>query len=94
MGNPAGVRRDFVGLEQRRREAAELLHWIVAVPTDITDGAQAGSMHPGSPVDASRGVCIYAACLYTPPLRHIARTSMNTGYNSYHMRSDRVISGG
>src|SRR6266700_3903198 len=25
MGNPAGVRRDFVGLEQRRREAAELL---------------------------------------------------------------------
>ena len=25
MGNPAGVRRDFVALEQRRREAAELL---------------------------------------------------------------------
>ena len=25
MGNPAGVRRDFVKLEQRRREAAELL---------------------------------------------------------------------
>ena len=25
MGNPAGVRRDFEGLEQRRREAAELL---------------------------------------------------------------------
>lgn len=25
MGNPAGVRRDFVRLEQRRREAAELL---------------------------------------------------------------------
>ena len=25
MGNPAGVRRDIVGLEQRRREAAELL---------------------------------------------------------------------
>jgi len=25
MGNPAGDRRDFVGLEQRRREAAELL---------------------------------------------------------------------
>src|SRR6266536_3627983 len=25
MGNPAGVRRDFVGLEQRPREAAELL---------------------------------------------------------------------
>ena len=25
MGNPAGVRRDFVGLERRRREAAELL---------------------------------------------------------------------
>jgi DNA-binding GntR family transcriptional regulator len=25
MGNPAGARRDFVGLERRRREAAELL---------------------------------------------------------------------
>src|SRR3989441_1070136 len=25
MGNPAGVRRDFIGLEQRRREAAKLL---------------------------------------------------------------------
>jgi transposase len=25
MGNPAGARRDFVALEQRRREAAELL---------------------------------------------------------------------
>ena len=25
MGNPAGVRRDFVALEQRRRKAAELL---------------------------------------------------------------------
>lgn len=25
MGNPAGVRRDFVGLEERRRDAAELL---------------------------------------------------------------------
>src|SRR5438094_7503947 len=25
MGNPAGVRRDFVGLEQRRHEAADLL---------------------------------------------------------------------
>lgn len=25
MGNPAGVRRDFVALERRRREAAELL---------------------------------------------------------------------
>ena len=25
MGNPAGVRRDFVGLEQRRRKAAKLL---------------------------------------------------------------------
>ena len=25
MGNPAGVRRDFVRLEQRRRQAAELL---------------------------------------------------------------------
>jgi len=25
MGNPAGVRRDFAALEQRRREAAELL---------------------------------------------------------------------
>jgi DNA-binding GntR family transcriptional regulator/transposase len=25
MGNPAGIHRDFVGLEQRRREAAELL---------------------------------------------------------------------
>ena len=25
MGNPAGVHRDFEGLEQRRRDAAELL---------------------------------------------------------------------
>lgn len=25
MGNPAGIRRDFIGLEQRRRDAAELL---------------------------------------------------------------------